>query len=223
MMQKLVLALFFICVSVHNAFKLGSKFGIRRRFLSPFSDRDSTKLRLTLQEVEGVSEAFVGGTVGVMSVAFILELRKLNQKNLEGCPYCMGNGEILCAMCLGSGTASAVAGGAACECGCCAGRGLVMCINCKGDGRETPILLISRAVRNPVRVLCTYTVPQTIHTYTDLYIPLHTYTYLYIPIYTYIFLYTNTLFSSLPYIHRNTQRILLESIAPSVLVSIRYA
>ena len=106
----------------------------------------STKLQLNIRYIQGVSEAFVGGTVGVMSVAFILELIKINKKNLEVCPYCMGNGEILCGSCLGSGTADTES----CSCGTCMGRGLVLCINCKGDGRETPIMLLSKAVRNPV-------------------------------------------------------------------------
>ena len=101
---------------------------------------------LILQEAaDGIAEAFVGGTVGVMSVAFYLELKKLNEKNLEACPYCVGNGEILCAGCMGSGITADNS-----ICGICGGRGLVMCINCKGDGRETPILLVSKAVRNPV-------------------------------------------------------------------------
>lgn len=101
---------------------------------------------LILQEAaDGIAEAFVGGTVGVMSVALYLELKKLNEKNLEACPYCVGNGEILCGGCLGSGV---TAGSSICS--MCGGRGLVMCINCKGDGRETPILLVSKAVRNPV-------------------------------------------------------------------------
>jgi len=100
---------------------------------------------LILQEAaDGIAEAFVGGTVGVMSVALYLELKKLNEKNLEACPYCVGNGEILCGGCLGSGVTAGTA------CAICGGRGLVMCINCKGDGRETPILLVSKAVRNPV-------------------------------------------------------------------------
>ena len=93
---------------------------------------------------EGFSNAFVGGTVGVMSVAFILEVRKLQDKSLDGCPYCLGNGEILCAFCLGQGI-----GLENDACSCCSGRGLVTCINCKGDGRETPIMLQSKAVRNP--------------------------------------------------------------------------
>jgi RecJ-like exonuclease len=101
---------------------------------------------LILQEAaDGIAEAFVGGTVGVMSVALYLELKKLNEKNLEACPYCVGNGEILCGSCLGSGITSVNS-----SCSICGGRGLVMCINCKGDGRETPILLVSKAVRNPV-------------------------------------------------------------------------
>lgn len=101
---------------------------------------------LILQEAaDGIAEAFVGGTVGVMSVALYLELKKLNEKNLEACPYCVGNGEILCGGCLGSGVTTGNS-----FCTICGGRGLVMCINCKGDGRETPILLVSKAVRNPV-------------------------------------------------------------------------
>ena len=93
---------------------------------------------------EGFSNAFVGGTVGVMSVAFILEAKKLQEKSLDGCPYCLGNGEILCAFCLGQGIGFDNE-----SCQCCSGRGLVTCINCKGDGRETPIMLQSKAVRNP--------------------------------------------------------------------------
>jgi hypothetical protein len=93
---------------------------------------------------EGFSNAFVGGTVGVMSVMFLLEFQKLQDTTLEGCPYCMGNGEILCASCFGQGTkASSEA------CLCCMGRGLVICVNCKGDGRETPLILQSKAVRDP--------------------------------------------------------------------------
>jgi hypothetical protein len=95
--------------------------------------------------MQGFSEAFVGGTVGVMSVMFILELRKVQDKtDEEFCPYCMGNGEILCGTCLGS---TKLANGA--QCTSCQGRGLVTCINCKGDGRITPILLQSKATRDP--------------------------------------------------------------------------
>ena len=81
-----------------------------------------------------------------MSVMFLLEFSKLQEKNtLEGCPYCMGNGEILCALCFGQG----ITGVSKEPCTCCSGRGLVTCINCKGDGRETPIILQSKAVRDP--------------------------------------------------------------------------
>jgi len=97
-----------------------------------------------IEDAELASSAFVGGTIGVMSVAFIVELRKITDKNLtEGCPYCMGNGEILCACCCGSKMSSNGL------CVVCNGRGLVTCVNCKGDGRITPILLQSRAVRDP--------------------------------------------------------------------------
>ena len=106
--------------------------------------------RLRLQEAESamrgfeaLTDSFLGGTVGVMSVAFLLEVRKVADERLDGCPYCMGNGEILCASCYGTGTETT------CDCKFCYGRGLVKCINCKGDGRITPILLQSKAVRDP--------------------------------------------------------------------------
>lgn len=92
---------------------------------------------------DGFTYAFVGGTVGVMFTMFALEWKKTKDKSLEGCPYCMGNGEILCASCNGA------AFGLKAECSCCNGRGLILCINCKGDGRLTPILLQSRNVRDP--------------------------------------------------------------------------
>jgi len=103
------------------------------------------------QGIDAINAAFIGGTVGVMSVAVMVELRKKSEDNtLESCPYCMGNGEILCASCFGMCTTSAIGpGGVACTCDVCGGRGLIMCINCKGDGRETPIIFKSKAVRDP--------------------------------------------------------------------------
>lgn len=113
----------------------------------------SKRLRLKdMRAVEALSDAFVGGTVGVMSVAFILELRKVADQRLDGCPYCMGNGEILCGLCYGNPlgvSESSEVGAAMCACSLCSGRGLVQCINCKGDGRITPILLQSKAIRDP--------------------------------------------------------------------------
>ena len=113
------------------------------------------RLRLkdvNMRAVEALSDAFVGGTVGVMSVAFILELRKVADQRLDGCPYCMGNGEILCGLCYGNPqgvSESSEIGAPMCSCKLCNGRGLVQCINCKGDGRITPILLQSKAIRDP--------------------------------------------------------------------------
>lgn len=99
------------------------------------------------QDVDAITAAFIGGTVGVMSVAVMVEMRKKSDDGtLESCPYCMGNGEILCASCLGSAVGK---DGVACSCDVCRGRGLIMCINCKGDGRETPIIFKSKAVRDP--------------------------------------------------------------------------
>lgn len=108
------------------------------------------QLRLKdMRAYEALSDAFVGGTVGVMSVAFILEVRKVGDQRLDGCPYCLGNGEILCGSCYGNPSGVFNAEGAACSCSLCNGRGLIQCINCKGDGRITPILLQSKAIRDP--------------------------------------------------------------------------
>lgn len=98
---------------------------------------------------DAFSLAFVGGTVGVMSLAVLVEVRRavVEKNNDENCPYCLGNGEMLCGICFGNRTAS----GAVCS--CCGGRGLVTCLNCKGDGRSTPLLLQSKAVRDPVSSL----------------------------------------------------------------------
>ena len=106
--------------------------------------KKNRRLRLNdMRGFEALTDSFLGGTVGVFSVAFLLELRKVADTRLDGCPYCMGNGEILCASCYGTGTETT------CACRLCNGRGLVKCINCKGDGRITPILLQSKAVRDP--------------------------------------------------------------------------
>ena len=102
----------------------------------------------TLQDIEGLSQAFTGGTVGVMSIMFLLEIKKLQDQQLEGCPYCLGSGEILCASCLGNGKLN-MRQSSECFCPVCSGRGVIVCINCKGDGRLTPIILQSKAVRDP--------------------------------------------------------------------------
>ena len=118
------------------------------RNFQPLPKKQFTSLEASpevLQGAERLSDAFVGGTVGVMSVMFLLELKKVQDTRLEGCPYCIGNGEILCALCCGNG----IIGSNSNQCSCCNGRGLVICVNCKGDGRETPIILQSKAVRNP--------------------------------------------------------------------------
>jgi DnaJ-class molecular chaperone len=119
----------------------------RKRIREQEDKRKKSVVSLNLMEglVEGLSEAFVGGTVGVMSVMILLEVKKKEDAGLESCPYCMGNGEILCATCCGC-TSDLKNNG---PCPTCGGRGLVLCINCKGDGRITPILLQSKSTRNP--------------------------------------------------------------------------
>lgn len=107
--------------------------------------------------MEGFSEAFVGGTVGVMSVMILLEVTKVQDKQEEEfCPYCMGNGEILCATCCGNrynnnsnSRSSSASSDSSNLCPTCSGRGLIICVNCKGDGRITPIILQSKASRDP--------------------------------------------------------------------------
>jgi hypothetical protein len=76
-------------------------------------------------------------------VAIIIEIFKLQSKNTQDmCPYCMGNGQMLCTSCF----AFAKEGQ---PCSVCDDRGLVVCINCKGDGRTIPLLLQSKATREP--------------------------------------------------------------------------
>lgn len=110
----------------------------------------SQQLQVLQDNVDGFTEAFVGGSVGVMSVAILLELKKLDEKSFEFCPYCMGNGKLLCGICCGAGTTTLTPKGKqSCNCSICQGLGLVKCLNCQGDGRVTPMLLQSKAVRDP--------------------------------------------------------------------------
>ena len=161
--MKLILGLLLVCVSVSNALKAAAHSKSAKISTSPASasaDQISSSFRsfggealaidrskrLRLKDMNGfeaLTDSFIGGTVGVMSVAFLLEVRKVADERLDGCPYCMGNGEILCGSCFGTGADP--------KCGCrsCSGRGLIQCINCKGDGRITPILLQSKSVRDP--------------------------------------------------------------------------
>lgn len=113
---------------------------------STYARRHNIGLHLSgAQDImEGFAQAFVGGTVGVMSVSIIVELRKAVDKSDDFCPYCMGNGEMLCGLCCGMKMQGQDV------CSCCSGRGLVMCLNCKGDGRITPLILQSKATRDPV-------------------------------------------------------------------------
>lgn len=111
--------------------------------------RDTSLMLTPTPVIEAFSAAFVGGTVGVMGMAFIVETRKLQDESLDMCPYCMGSGEILCGECLGSGEAMDAVNGNIVQCCSCQGRKQVLCINCKGDGRNTPIILQSRSARDP--------------------------------------------------------------------------
>jgi len=135
---------------------------IRRSSSSRSSSSSSSKVRrvvtrldssaLAETAIQGFNAAFVGGVTGVMGVMFALELQKVTMdKRAEGCPYCMGNGEILCGICRGNGRCAP--DGERCNpdgsCDLCDGRGLVQCINCKGDGRLIPIVLQNKATRDP--------------------------------------------------------------------------
>lgn len=136
------------CTSLALSFKVnnlffGNKIAHFRRLNDSPHSQGLYSTANVMQEVEGFSQAFVGGAIGVMSVALYVEIRKITEKNLEGCPYCLGNGVILCGVCVGSGMLN----GSACP--NCDTNGHITCINCKGDGRVTPILLQSKATRNP--------------------------------------------------------------------------
>lgn len=95
---------------------------------------------------DAISNAFIGGTVGVMGAMVSLEVKKTTTDlNLDQCPYCIGNGQLLCATCFGG----CVIAGTNEACPTCGGTGLIECIGCKGDGRNVPLMLISKAQRNP--------------------------------------------------------------------------
>eukprot|EP01039_Chlorochromonas_danica_P004105 gene4105-4498_t len=169
MMNPLLIALLFIAVSTQafqsSSFLSSSSYNnnlhhIHHHHLSSSHRRDGNSPSLfgrrqrsttqlpavntLLSSLEQFSYAFVGGTIGVVSVAIIVELRKtLQDQTTEACPYCLGNGEILCASCCGSRVVEGK------TCSVCEGRGMVTCLNCKGDGRITPIILQSRALRDP--------------------------------------------------------------------------
>ena len=96
-----------------------------------------------MQEMEAMSAAFIGGTVGIMGTLVALEIKNTKDLSLESCPYCMGHGKILCGTCLGS---CKVDGG---PCPNCGATGDVLCINCKGDGRLTPIVFQNKKSREP--------------------------------------------------------------------------
>lgn len=102
MKNYIILIVILIVSSLNNALKIFTSNIIHRKKINKkhLCSNKSLQLNLVLQEAaDGLSEAFVGGTVGVMSVAFYLELKKLNEKNLEGCPYCMGKWrDFMCTM-----------------------------------------------------------------------------------------------------------------------------
>ena len=125
-----------------------AKFRVNEDTRSKNSVRSSTRLSVVqLSDVgESLSNAFIGGTVGVMGAMVSLELKKgTTDLNLEQCPYCIGNGRLLCGSCFGS-CVDKVTGE---HCSICGGMGLVECVGCKGDGRNVPLMLVSKAQRNP--------------------------------------------------------------------------
>lgn len=113
----------------------------------PFTLRERTAslLRgsLSVNQVEGVVEAFIGGTVGIMGTMIALEMKTKEDAGLEACPYCMGFGEIVCASCCGTGAVNSE------SCQTCGQSGAVLCINCKGDGRMVPLILQNQNSRSP--------------------------------------------------------------------------
>jgi DnaJ-class molecular chaperone len=77
-----------------------------------------------------------------MSLSLWVEMNKVKGKaEEENCPYCLGNGEILCALCFGTGINAQNSNE---NCSCCDGRGLITCVNCKGDGRSMPLVIPSK-------------------------------------------------------------------------------
>lgn len=60
------------------------------------SSCSSSSLHAANEIVETFSAAFVGGTVGVMGMAFVVETRKLQDESLDSCPYCMVSWKVVC-------------------------------------------------------------------------------------------------------------------------------
>eukprot|EP01040_Poterioochromonas_malhamensis_P019376 gene19376-22872_t len=108
-------------------------FGADYRLLARSDDQHETNTWNTIGKVA------VTGLVASLSVVAFLEVQKILQRkkqseleeksNPDRCPYCLGNGKILCGHCYGS----KVHGDGRCE--CCSGLGVVTCVNCKGEGR----------------------------------------------------------------------------------------
>ncbi len=87
---------------------------------------------------DSVSRIAVGGAIGVLSTAAILEFQRITAKpHLEyindddkKCPYCQGTGQIVCGKCFGSKIVND-----SIRCSCCDGNGFIECLNCKGVGQ----------------------------------------------------------------------------------------
>uniref|UniRef100_A0A7R9U8V3 CR-type domain-containing protein n=1 Tax=Pinguiococcus pyrenoidosus TaxID=172671 RepID=A0A7R9U8V3_9STRA len=108
---------------------------------------------LVVNTAGDVACAFAGGTVGVMGSLVAIEIRKLQQRKRNACPYCVGTGRLTCAVCWGAGKVE-IAGAqgsqtVVVDCPNCAGKGQTTCVNCKGDGRLVPLMLDRRASRDP--------------------------------------------------------------------------
>ncbi len=81
---------------------------------------------------------FMLGTVTAVSIGVFIAAyrnmeskRKLDNENINCCPYCRGTGTLLCGSCLGTDTKSLDGSG---PCSKCSGSAVVLCVNCKGSG-----------------------------------------------------------------------------------------
>jgi hypothetical protein len=112
---------------------------LRHDYKKPVSRKIHSSSALAAFDPEAFANAFSIGAVSTMAIALWAEGNKVKEAaEEENCPYCLGNGEILCALCFGTGINPQNANE---DCPCCEGRGLVTCVNCKGDGRSMPLVV----------------------------------------------------------------------------------
>ena len=90
---------------------------------------DYMHLPKQLAQVDPITASFVGGVVGSLSAALVVEVNNVKERVKQRCLYCSGSGYLSCAKCGGTG------GLRAGKCEVCVGSGKVMCTSCLCTGK----------------------------------------------------------------------------------------